>query len=257
VNMDALKPAALYPFVTGLRFLPAFVVVFVYFVILGARNDSGLLNSSIHRRAYISLAVLFILLTVIAVAIGYGDYHIWKAEVPERMSIAASYAAVYAINIAVAVLAFGHFNREQVSEYNRLFGLCALAFVALTIPAVIIDHQYNEVNRHHIDKRRPDVYVALNPDAIVDYRQHLASLDRRTVGPDFAALVNDREFERALRHAKFYKQEFDEPFQLLHRSAIFAYRANTPAMNRREDEFVFVRLPSELVLALRFQPAAD
>ena len=165
VNMGTLTPAVLYPFVTGLRFIPAFVLVLGYWVVLAGRQDKGFVEIPLVRRTYLSLGAGFLLMTVLAVAMSYGDVQIWQAKLPERWAILVCDAAVLAINLTVFLFAY-HFSRQrQISTYGRLFAICAVAYVFLSIPAVIVDQEYNRVNRYRLDARRPDAYVATNPDA--------------------------------------------------------------------------------------------
>ena len=72
------------------------------------------------------------------------------------------------------------------------------------------------------------------------------------MGPDLASLLNDPEFEWALRHETFYKQDFDEPFQMFGRAVMFGYRART-RLSPQSQTFVIVRFPEELAKALRFE----
>jgi hypothetical protein len=256
INMETLKPAIVYPFVTGLRFIPGFVQVMPYWVI-GIDRDRGLRDRSFYRTLYWVSAAAFIALTVTAVALGYGDYQIWVSGLPERGTILVCYGFVLAINVAVVAVAFRRFNEPCTGGYSRLWAMCMVALATVAVPAIVIDHEYDEVNRQHLDKRRAAAYVALNPEAILEYRRLAASGQAANVGPDFLQLVKDDDFERALRADRFYRQNFDEPFQVSAPSVIFAYRRRTPDTALGGRQFVFVRLPGDLVRALRFQVVMD
>ena len=91
-----------------------------------------------------------------------------------------------------------------------------------------------------------------NPDAILWYRERLASGAERDGGADFINLMKDPEFERALRYEIFYRLNFDEPFQFRRRSVMFGYRPRTVA-GRPSNEFMILRFPEELARTLRFR----
>jgi DNA-binding winged helix-turn-helix (wHTH) protein len=189
------------------------------------------------------------------VAFAYDDYAIWASGLPQGPLIVGSYAVVCALNIAVVVVGFHHFNRARIDSYGSLFTNSAVAFVAICVFALVIEHDYQVVNRTHLDLRRAAAYVSRNPKALIEYRQQLAISAPDDAGPDFVDLVNSEEFERAVREDRFYRQNFDEPFQMFGRSVILAYKRPIDRDGRDRAPFVFVRLPDRLALALRFQRA--
>jgi hypothetical protein len=130
---------------------------------------------------------------------------------------------VHPITLSKEDAGYHFLNRDVIFSFRRLFLICASAYVALTVPAIIIDHQYNTINRHYLDKRGTDVYVATNVDALASFSRSDARL-KAHMGPDLVSLANDPEFQETLRNGKFYKQNFDEPFQIFGRAVMFGYK---------------------------------
>lgn len=252
VNMTTLTPAVAYPFVTGLRFIPQFVLIFGCWVVLGLRNDAGFLQRPILGRSYTLLGIIFQLMTVTGVVAGFDDYRIWRAGLPERWLILIGYVIVFAVNLWLWVSARGFLRKDSIHSYTALFSKCVIAYLVLVVPAVFIDQEYNQVNRSYLDKRRPDAYVATNPDAIREFRARTGRGFRTGIGEDLASMLNDPEFEHAVRTQKFYKQDFDEPFQVLGRAVMYGYKRE-PRSPQGEPTFVIIRFPEELAVALRFQ----
>jgi DNA-binding winged helix-turn-helix (wHTH) protein len=248
INMDAIKPAVIYPFVVGLRFIPLHVLVLAYWAIFRLRGDAGFAASPGLRNAYWLLGSVFLVMTWIGIAVGYGDYQIWEAGLPQGSVILACYGIVFAANIYLFYVAFLHYNVTTISNYNRVLSACALSYFVLAAPAIVVDQQYNDVNKLYLDQRRSDTYQVSNPDAIYWYRQRIADGLARDVGPDLASIVNDPEFERVLRTQPFFRQDFDEPFQ--QRGVIYGFKDITRSSGR---SFVLIRFPNELADALRFQ----
>ena len=155
-------------------------------------------------------------------------------------------------NFVLLFVSYKAFNRDVVTSYTGLFARCGLVYLAIAMPAIVIDHQNNLINRHYLDRKRPEAYVVGNPDAVRD----LVKLGERGlksgIGPDLAGLLNDPDFARALRTKKFYKQDFDEPFQVLNKAVIFGYQVEARSP-QDPPIFITIRFPEELAAALRFQ----
>ncbi len=251
VNITTVRPAVAYPFVSGLRFIPVFVLIFTYWVLLGLRRDAGFVKNPGLGKAYILLGIVFLAMTCIGIATGYDDYRLWQAGLPGRGTILVGYAAVLAVNLAIGLVAYRFFRRESVSSYRALFFRCGIAYLLLASPAVLIERQYNILNRHYLDRRGPAAYVAANPDAI----KHRRTITTE-VGPDLASLLNDPGFEAVLRSKRFYKQNFDEPFQLLSAAVMFGDKIDSSSP-QGEPTFVIIRFPQELAATLRFQLVAE
>lgn len=252
VNMRTLKPAAAYPFVTGLRLIPQFVLIFGCWVVLGLRNDVGFPERPVVSVSYTYFGIAFQLAAVVGVVAGFHNHRIWQARLPGRGLILICYLVVFAINLWLWLSARRFFRRDTISGYSALFAKCAVAYIVLAVPAVLIGREYNQINRHYLDKRRPDAYVVANPGAVKDFMARNKSGLGGEVGRDLESLLNDREFEHVLRTRKFYKQNFDEPFQVFERAVMYGYKID-PGSPRGRPTFVTIRFPEELALALRFQ----
>jgi len=170
------------------------------------------------------LGLAFLFLTGVAELWAWHDDLIWKAALPGRWTILACYFAVFAANLALLLISRKAFSRDFASSYIGLFARCGLVYFIIAAPAIVIDHENNLINRHYLDQRRPEAYVVTNPDVI---REFVGRGSKAGIGPDLAALLNDPEFGRALRAKKFYKQDFDEAFQVLRKAVIFGYKVET------------------------------
>jgi hypothetical protein len=179
------------------------------------------------------------------------DYVIWSAALPGSWTILICDGVVLSANCLLLVVSYKAFDREAVTSYTGLFACCGLVYFVIAGPAVLIDHQNNLINRHYLDRRRPEAYVVSNPDAIRDLGRLGERGPNATIGPDLESLLRDPEFAQALRTKKFYKQNFDEPFQVSDKAVIFGYKIETRP--QREPLFITIRFPQELAEALRFQ----
>jgi DNA-binding winged helix-turn-helix (wHTH) protein len=251
VNMTTLKPAVAYPFITGLQYIPQFVLIFGSWVVLGLRNDVGFPQRPVMGKSYIRLGIVFQLTTIISVVVGFNNYQIWRAGLPGRWLILICYLIVFSINLGLWRWARGFFKQDTISSYSALFSWCAVAYLFLVIPAIFIGKEYNHINTHFLDKRRPAAYVVTNPDAIKDFIARNDSSDAK-VGMDLRSMLNDPGFQSALITKRFYKQNFDEPFQVFDRAVMYGYK-NEPSSPQDRPTFVIIRFPEELAVALRFQ----
>ena len=250
INMRTLRPATAYPFVTGLRFIPVFALILGYWVIVGMYDDAGFRKRRGPSMAYALLGLGFLFITCVAQIWNMHDYVIWRAALLGRWTILICDGVVLSANCLLLVVSYKAFGRETVTGYTGLFACCGLVYFIIAGPAVLIDHQNNLINRHYLDRRRPEAYVVSNPDATRDFRR-LAERPKATIGPDLESLLKDPEFAQALRTKRLYKQNFDEPFQVLDKAVIFGYKVET--RSQREPLLLTVRFPQELAEALRFQ----
>jgi len=251
INMRTLGAALAYPFVTGLRFIPVFVLVLGYWVTLGMYDDAGFRRHRGLSMAYALLGLSFLFITCVAEIWAMRDYVIWSAALPGSWTILICDGVVLSANCLLLVVSYKAFDREAVTSYTGLFACCGLVYFVIAGPAVLIDHQNNLINRHYLDRRRPEAYVVSNPDAIRDLGRLGERGPNATIGPDLESLLRDPEFAQALRTKKFYKQNFDEPFQVSDKAVIFGYKIETRP--QREPLFITIRFPQELAEALRFQ----
>ncbi len=243
VNMPTLPPAIAYPFITGLKFIPLFVLLLAYWV-LPSRKSLGLPG------------ILFLFATAACVAAASGDYLIFKQRLPGCLTLVYGYALVLAINIVIWILGDYLFRTRQVVDFSRIFSLCALAYLPLAVTSWFIESNYNFINQHYLDKRRPSIYVVTNPAGLINVRKALRTTLRGQVGPLLTAMLEDPESSRELLNAKFYKQDFDEPFQLGPSAVIFGYKP-APRGPRDQPSFIAIRFPAEIVATLGFQPARE
>ena len=93
INMDVLPLAALYPFITGIKFITLFVLVCAYWVALGFCDDAGFENEPAVGKAYLWPGPLFLTARLMAGWVT-GDYNIWKAEIPGRWHVLFGYSIV-------------------------------------------------------------------------------------------------------------------------------------------------------------------
>jgi hypothetical protein len=107
VNIETLKPAIVYPFVTGLKFIPLLVLVLVYWVVLRRQGDTGFLRNPLLGKTYLGLGPALLLITWLGIATHSNDYRIWQAELPGRWTILIGYAMIFTINIAIWLAARG------------------------------------------------------------------------------------------------------------------------------------------------------
>jgi len=140
--------------VTGLKFIPLLVLIPVFWVILGLYGDAGCRKKSGLGQAYIIMGLMFSLMPQFPwrssqQIIVYGKR---DCRVPDSFF---RYALIYALNITTWLLAYKFFNTEAISSYARLFLICVISYLPIALTAFFIDQQYNEINKHYLDKRRP------------------------------------------------------------------------------------------------------
>lgn len=144
------------------------------------------------------------------------------------------------------------FNVERIFSYRGLLLLCGAGYIPLAIIAGLVDHQYNEINRHSLDIRHPEAYFAANPQVMDNLQESQIEAMKSKMGPRLAGMFGAPDFRQALRTGVFYRQAFDEAFQVGSHAVIFGYKAEGRS-SAQEPEFVIIRFPEEIAEALRFQ----
>jgi DNA-binding winged helix-turn-helix (wHTH) protein len=256
INVKTLAPSAAFLFVIGLKFIPLMILVLAYWVILRHYGDAGFLARPRLGKAYVLLGGLFLSATLICVAWTSGDDHVWRAGLPGRWSLMTGAAVVLAANLAVWFVGHWCFRRARISSYRPLFWLCTAAYLPIALGAFFIDDEHNRINQYNLDLRWPQAYVAANPDAINEFDGPRQELFESQVGLDLRNLLHDTGFRDALRNGIFYRQHYDELFQVSGRAVMYGYRPRSSYPQGRSS-FVVVRFPQELADAFRFQPVGD
>ena len=256
VNATTLTPALVYPFITGLKFIPLFVLVLVYWALSGRHGDWGFQQDRLFRDSYLPLGGLFLLLTGGLLVSSSGEDRIWREALPGYRTIASGYGAVVILNVVVGWLGYRAFFRDHIVGSRSLAFACAVAYLPLAAVGFIIDETYNSINRHALDQRRPEAYYASNPEALQQLKRAGPEWEA-DIGPDLRSVLQDPAFERALRTQPFYKQNFDEPFQLGTRAVMFGYQPAPSSPPSRPSRFVMIRFPEKMAAALQFHAASE
>lgn len=250
INLTTLPPSASYSFAIGLKFIPLFILALIYWVILGER---GFLAHPRLGKTYTLTGILFFLATLLCLAAVSADVHIWQAGLPGDWILILAYFTIFVANVAIWLLGRSCLKGEGISSYRQFLSLCVVAYLPVAIAAFFMDSEYNRINKYYLDVRWPEAYVVANPDAIKGFSNRLRD-DR--IGRDLAGRINDTEFQEALRTSTFYKQHFDEPFQIQDRAVMFGYRRKS-SLDRGRTPFVTIRLPKEMADALRFESVGE
>jgi DNA-binding winged helix-turn-helix (wHTH) protein len=256
INGTTLRPAIAYPFITGLKFIPLYVLVLAYWVLLGRRENSGFRSNPALRYIYIFSGAIFLLLTAVLLVRSSGEDRIWREALPGYRLILVGYFAVVIINIAVWSVGYREFDRAKVTSYHQILLVCAVGYLPLAFAGLLIDQTYNAINIHYLDKRRPEVYSAAHPEALERFRNVRSDIES-DIGPDLRNLVDDPAFERALRTKDFYKQNFDELFQIGNRSVMFGYRTDSGPSQKTPPRFTIIRFPEKMTAALGFHIVSE
>ena len=250
INFDALPPAAVYPFVTGMKFLPIFSLVLMWWTF-----DALLPSRMLWRRStatFWSLACLFVGMTAASLAAYSGEIELIGGRVPGWTRLALGYTAVTVVNVSLGAIALRILRRDDTRRSQRLLVVCGFAYLALLGPAIVIGQEYNAINRHFLSARRRHVYRAQHPESIGTI---LDAGRRRDIGMDLHHLLNDRWFIAALREARFYRVDLDERFQIFRRAVTFGYE--DPASRSGQRSFRLVRFPADVAAALDFQQTGE
>ncbi len=191
--------------------------------------------------------------TILCLAAISADARIWQAGLPGAWILILAYLTIFCANVTIWFLGRWCFKRNGIPSCRQLISLCTVAYLPVAIAAFFMDSEYNRINKYYLDLRWPEAYVVANPEAIKDIGHLLHDVK---VGPDLAARLKDPEFQEALRTGTFYKQHFDEPFQLQNRAIMFGYRRQSRA-GRGQTRFVTIRFPKELADVLRFESVGE
>ncbi len=206
VNATTLKPAVIYPFITGLKFIPLFCVVLLEWVLLPLRRV-GLPQWFDSRFGYFLRGAVVLLVTAIALVWNSGEDKIFRSSLPGSGVILVGYTVVLAINLGLWFLACGEFAKEKRAGFTPLLLTLAFAYLPLALAGFIIDQKYNFVNLHYLDKRRPTAYRVVYPQAIEAFKRSPSGV-RAEIGPDLMLLISDPAFARTLNTELFYRQDF-------------------------------------------------
>lgn len=180
-----------------------------------------------------------------------GDLRLIQARVPGCNEVLAAYAFVFALNVVAWMWGYRFFSKERVAGYRDLLSASLAIYFLIVIAGIYIDQKYNWINERYLDLRRPEAYRVTHPEAVQVWIK--GDGHDKQVGPDLQNLLQDSHFQDALRNRAFYKQDFDEAFQLWPRSVMFGYKADSPG----SPKFLIVRFPKGLAEALGFRPVAD
>lgn len=251
VNAGTLRPALIYPFVTGLKFIPLFCLLLGYWTLSALFANEGLRKHPTLGYAYLLLGPVCLLTTSVLLVSASGDGQLWNAKVPGRWMLLAGYEFIFGVNVFVWIAGYRFFKTKYPSSYRQLLTLCGIAYFPVALAGAAVDHQYNQINRYYLDQRRPDAYVMQNPAALERWRKFV---EKSHVGPDLQRLLDDPQFRRAAQTVRFYKQDFDEPFQVMAQTAMFGYKP-LQSTAKVQQPFVIVRFPKELADALGFEIA--
>jgi len=257
VNLAVIPPAAAYPFVMGLKYVPLFFVVLAYWVLLVYRRDRGFLSSPLLGKAYISTGILVLLITCVCVASASREDRVWQANLPGRWTIVLGYAVVFVLNLAAWIAGHHYYKQESIASYRRLFSICAILYLPVAVTAFLVDSQFNRINRYYLDVRWPEAYMAANPDAANEVESLTRGSLSAKVGTKLQSVLRDPVFRQVLQHGILYKQHFDEPFQVFDRAVILGYRRPSQGPHRRLLPFVVIRFPKELADAFRFELVSE
>jgi len=240
INMTTLRPGLFYPVATGLRFIPIPILTAVVLVVQPRL-----------RTAYLFLGLLFLLLTAYASLITSGAHRIWQAGLPIRWTLLAGECFVFGVNIALLALGYRFFIARSVKNSRQLLSWYAIGYLLIALTAAIINRHWNEIDKYHLDVRRPDAYRAQNTNAGEGFHDWLKR-HKSEAGSDLTSLFNDPQFVEALQSEKFYKQDFDEAFRLSGKAVIFGYK-NASDSQHKPPTFVRIRFPASLAATLRFE----
>jgi len=250
VNMTALRPALAYPVVTGLRFIPIPIGIAVVLVVFGFRNIRFAENRRL-RAIYLRLGLLFLFIAATAGLITSGAHRIWQAGLSIRWTLLAGECFVLAVNIVLFVVGYRFFNAAEGKNYRQFLTWNGVGYMLIALTANIVNRHWNEINKYHLDVRRPYVYRVQNANAGDIFHNWLKE-HASEAGPDLVRLFNDPEFVRALQSHKFYKEQFDELFQVSNKAVVFGYK-NGPVSQQNQSPFVRIRFPASLAAALRLE----
>ena len=248
VNMTTLPPAAAYPFGAGLRLIPIPILICAMFVF--ERTNTRSFDRSLEiRAAYMIVGAVLIAATAIT---GFLEMPgIWRAHLSIRWTLLAGESFICAVNLGLLAAGYTFFKSRRTNGSSVFMSQCAIACILIALTAAINSRHWTEIAHSDLDALHPRAYRVMNPSAVADFKTWLES-HRTEAGKDFVALSDKPEFLYALENRPFYKQEFDEAFQLSRRAVIFGFK-DTPTSSLRRPEFLLVRFPADLAAILRFE----
>jgi hypothetical protein len=252
VNMTTLKPAFVYPFVTGLRFVPVPVLIAVFLVLL---REGGFAKKPRLRRVYLAAGTLLLVGATVSSFTASGIYALWKAHLPIFGTMLAGESFVLATNAVLLVLAYRFFNVTTITGSQWFFQRSGIAYLLIALTASILGRHGNELREYYLDSGNPRTYRVLNSNAIDASKAWLLN-HSADAGPELEQLFDNPEFVDALRTQEFHRVPFDELYPSRKRAVIFGYKVDGSAIRRRP-VFVLVRFPAELASQLRFETASD
>jgi hypothetical protein len=245
INMETLPPAVLYPFITGLKFIPLFVLVCGFWVGLGFWGDVGFEGQPALAKLYLWLGILFVFALFTANMVT-DDYNLLHAAVPARAHVLFGYLITFAANFAVWRLGFGFFRQKVIRNPGRLFIYCFVAYFVAAIGGSVVDHEYNTLNRCCLDMRHPVAYASSSQELL----SATASLNSLPVGTNLREmLLYDPEVRQAFATGPIFKQPFDEAFQ--EEAVTLGFK--DPRSTRASPIFIIIRLPRQLAESLRLR----
>jgi hypothetical protein len=149
-----------------------------------------------------------------------------------------------------------YYKQESIASYRPLFSICAVLYLPVAVTAFLVDGQFNRINRYYLDLRWPETYVAANPNATDEVERLIQGALKAKIGSDLRGVLRDPDFRQRLQHGTFYRQHFDEPFQILNRAVILGYRHSSKGPHGHLP-LVVIRLPKELADIFRFELVSE
>ena len=248
VNIDVLPPAASYPFITGLKFIPLFIPIFVFWIVLAFHDDAGFSEHPTLGKTYGIFSGLILVAWLMA---GWAtdDYNIWSQGSPGRWTVVIGYLIVLLCNLAISFFGYWFFRRKAITSYKNLFNVCLIAYFIVGISGSWVDSEYNNINECCLDRRHPDTYSA-------DVRglTALSTISSPEIGPRLRAMLRDPTFIELLNTVDFYRQPFDQSF-LTNGAALFGFR--DPSSSANSPRFEVIRFPKALLDVIRFRRRDD
>lgn len=241
-NMQTLRPALAYPVVAGLRFIPVPIALCLCWILIGFRKAG-------FARAFAGAGLASLCIAVGVTLVGFARNPIWQSGLPIRWTLLIGEWSIVVLNGALLWFGYRFLNGTQPPDLQLLMASLGAVYLLLALTAATVNRHWNDINERHLDVRWPQEYRTDNPHALTDVTDWLQSHGSEA-GPDLARLPGDPEFVEALQRGRFYRVEFDEPFQFSHKAVVLGYHASgTP--HGRQPAFRLVRFP--LALANKLQ----
>src|SRR5207302_2580161 len=110
INMDILPPAALYPFITGLKFIPLLVLIGGFWVGCAFSQDRGFEDQPALGLVYNGLGCLFLAALFLA-GLATDDYNLLSTRLPGWWLVSGGYLAALGANVALWRWGYSHFKQ--------------------------------------------------------------------------------------------------------------------------------------------------